>query len=128
MCKQGCPKFTQLLGHSICMVGCSQRETQGVLSELLELTCFSYALPQVLVFTWLTGLRSPKTPLVQAGVGWRVGAMEGKAQGPRACTVLENAELTSVLAQFHLLASVHFCTEQSLPFLCPSQDRHYPVL
>lgn len=54
--------------------------------------------------------------------------MGGKAQRQRACTTLENAVLISVLAQLHLLASVHFCIAQSLPFLCPSQDRHYRVL
>ena len=69
--------------------------------------------------------------LLWTKVGRRVGTMEGKPHGSRAHVPHNSGEcrLTSVLAQLHPWASMHFCTEQSLPFLCCSPwDRHFTVL
>lgn len=121
------PCSTQLLDHSIDVV-CSQREAPQVLSELLGSTCF-YALSQVLAFKWLMGTQESWKPSGSewgwTGAGWGVWAMEGTAQdpGPTAHTALENIALP--FTQLHSLASTYFCTELSLPFLCPTSRDWY---
>lgn len=58
-----------------------QKETQWVLSEQLESTCFSYALPQVLAFTWSMGLRNLKKKKEKKFPGTSQNRLEGRSDG-----------------------------------------------